>query len=243
MDIYFYLFASFGVIVFGLAKGGFPGPISMLSVPIMSFAMSPLKAAGILLPLLIIMDVIALYLYWKKWDTKILKIIIPSSIIGIIIGSFTFQYTSENQIRIIVGVISILFVVISIYQKNNALLNPTNTKGVFWSGAAGYTSFLIHAGNPPINFYVLPLKMDKLTYLSTMTLTFFIINFVKIFPYYYFDLLAPSNLKVSITLAPLAILSVILGFYIQKIISEKFFFNIIYFLLFVSGMKLIFDAI
>ena len=79
MDIYFLFFASFGVIVFGLSKGGFPGPISMLAVPIMSFAMNPLKAAGILLPLLLVMDVIALYLYWNKWDIKLLKIIIPSS--------------------------------------------------------------------------------------------------------------------------------------------------------------------
>ena len=243
MDIYFLFFASFGIIVFGLSKGGFPGPISMLAVPIMSFAMSPLKAVGILLPLLLVMDLIALYLYWNKWDLKLLKIIIPSSIIGIIIGSITFQYTSENQIRILVGIISILFVVISIYQKNSSLLNPTKSKGIFWSGAAGYTSFLIHAGNPPINFYVLPLKLDKLTYLGTMTMTFFIINFVKIFPYYYFDLLAPSNLKVSFLLLPLAITSVVIGFYIQKFISEKLFFNIVYILLFVSGFKLIFDAL
>ena len=243
MDIYFLLFASFGVIIFGLSKGGFPGPISMLAVPIMSFAMSPLKAAGILLPLLLVMDVIALYLYWNKWDIKLLKIIVPSSIIGIVIGTITFQYTSENQIRVLVGIISILFVIISIYQKNSSFLNPTNSKGVFWSGAAGYTSFLIHAGNPPINFYVLPLKLDKLTYLGTMTMTFFIINLVKLFPYYYLDLLAPSNLRVSLLLFPLAILSVLFGFYIQKFISERLFFNIVYMLLFVSGFKLIFDAI
>ena len=243
MDIYFLFFASFGVIVFGLSKGGFPGPISMLSVPIMSFAMSPLKAAGILLPLLLVMDVIALYLYWNKWDMKLLKIIIPSSIIGIIIGSITFRYTSEDQIRLLVGIIAILFVLISIYQKNSSLLIPTKSKGIFWSGVAGYTSFLIHAGNPPINFYVLPLKLDKLTYLGTMTMTFFIINFVKIFPYYYFDLLAPSNLKISLLLFPLAALSVLFGFYIQKYISEKLFFSIIYILLFISGFKLIIDAI
>tara|TARA_B100002051_G_C16628169_1_gene581821 strand:+ start:53 stop:784 length:732 start_codon:yes stop_codon:yes gene_type:complete len=243
MDFYFYLFASFGVIVFGLSKGGFPGPISMLAVPVMSFAMSPLKAAGILLPLLLVMDVIAIYLYWNKWNIKLLKIIVPSSILGIAIGTFTFQYTSENQIRILVGAISILFVILSLYQKNSLLLNPTKTKGIFWSGAAGYTSFLIHAGNPPINFYVLPLKLDKMTYIGTMTMTFFIINIVKIVPYYYLDLLAPSNLKISLLLFPLAIISVIFGFYIQKFISEKIFFNIIYFLLFLSGLKLIFDAI
>ena len=200
MDPIFLIFASFGVFVFGLSKGGVPGPIAMLAVPVMSFAMSPLQAAGILLPLLIIMDFSAIYLYWKKWINKILKIIIPASIIGIIIGAFTFQYTSENQIRIIVGSISILFVAISLIQKSNSLLKPTNTKGFFWSSTAGYTSFLIHAGGPPINFYLLPLKLDKLSYLGTMTLSFCVINLVKLIPYYSLDLLVISNLKISFIL-------------------------------------------
>ena len=112
MDLSIFFFAAFGVAVFGIGKGGFAGPISMLAVPVMSFVMNPIQAAGILLPLLVLMDVMALYIYWKKWRTDIFKIIIPASIIGIIIGSLTFQYTSENQIRLVVGIISILFVII-----------------------------------------------------------------------------------------------------------------------------------
>ena len=72
MDPVFLAFAAFGVFVFGISKGVVPGPIAMLAVPVMSFAMSPLQAAGILLPLLIIMDFSAIYLYWKKWINKIL---------------------------------------------------------------------------------------------------------------------------------------------------------------------------
>ena len=98
MDFYFYFFASLGVFVFGISKGGVPGPIAMLAVPVMSFVMSPLQAAGILLPLLIIMDFSAIYLYWKKWINRILKIIIPASIIGILFGTLTFEFTNEDQI-------------------------------------------------------------------------------------------------------------------------------------------------
>ena len=243
MDLTFFLLASFGVIVFGISKGGFPGPIAMLAVPVMSFVMSPIKAAAILLPLLIIMDIIAIFIYWKKWRLNILKIIIPASIIGIIIGSFTFQFTSENQIRIIVGTISILFVVISFIQKSNFLLKPTKIKGSFWSATAGYTSFLIHAGGPPINFYLLPLKLDKLSYLGTMTLSFCVINLVKLIPYYSLDLLIVSNIKISFILLPLAIISVFFGYIIQKKIPEKLFYNIIYIVLLISGFKLIFDGI
>ena len=166
MDLSIFCFAAFGVAVFGIGKGGFAGPISMLAVPVMSFVMNPIQAAGILLPLLVLMDVMAMYIYWKKWRVDIFKIIIPASIIGIIIGSLTFQYTSENQIRLVVGIISILFVIISLIQKNNLALKPTKIKGIFWSGTAGYTSFLIHAGAPPMNFYMLPLKLDKTIYIA-----------------------------------------------------------------------------
>ena len=243
MDPIFLAFASFGVFVFGISKGGVPGPIAMLAVPVMSFAMSPLQAAGILLPLLIIMDFSAIYLYWKKWINNIVKIIIPASIIGILFGAFTFQYTNENQIRIVVGVISIIFVFVSFIQRSNLLLKPTNIKGYFWSSIAGYTSFLIHAGNPPINFYMLPLKLDKVSFIGTMTLAFLVINVVKLVPYYYVGLLAPSNLIVSLILLPLAFVSVLFGYFLQKKIPEKLFFNIVYVLLFLSGCKLIYDGI
>ena len=243
METNLYLFAAIGVFFFGIAKGGFAGPISMLAIPLMSLVMSPLKAAGILLPILVLMDIIAIFIFWKKWDVKILKIIIPASIIGIIFGTFTFQYTTENQIRLIVGIITILFVIISVVQKNNLLLRPTKIKGYFWAGTSGYTSFLIHAGAPPMNFYMLPLKLDKITYIGTATYAYFIINLVKLIPYYYLNLLGTSNLRISFYLVPIAIISVGIGYYLQKIISEKIFFNIIYILLFVSGLKLIYDAI
>ena len=243
MDFYFYFFACLGVFVFGISKGGVPGPIAMLAVPVMSFVMSPLQAAGILLPLLIIMDFSAIYLYWKKWINRILKIIIPASIIGILFGTLTFEFTNEDQIRIMVGIISIIFVLVSFIQKNNYLLKPTRFKGYFWSSVAGYTSFLIHAGNPPINFYMLPLKLDKISFIGTMTLAFMVINLVKLVPYYYVGLLAPSNLMISLYLLPLAFISVLIGYFLQKKIPEKLFFNIVYVLLFLSGCKLIFDGI
>ena len=154
MDPTFLAFASFGVFVFGISKGGVPGPIAMLAVPVMSFAMSPLQAAGILLPLLIIMDFSAIYLYWKKWLNNIVKIIIPASIIGILFGTFTFQYTNENQIRIVVGAISIIFVLVSFIQRNNLLLKPTNIKGYFWSSIAEVILYCSFGNNVFICFII-----------------------------------------------------------------------------------------
>ena len=75
MDLYFYLYASLGVVLFGISKGGFAGPIAILSIPIMSLSMNPIMAAAILLPVLLIMDVVAMFIYWNKWDLENIKII------------------------------------------------------------------------------------------------------------------------------------------------------------------------
>ena len=243
IDIYFYFIASIGVILFGISKGGFAGPIAILSLPIMTLAMSPVMAAAILLPVLLIMDVIAMYLYWKTWDMKNIKIIIPPALIGIFIGAMTFNYSSDDSIRIIIGTIAILFILLSIIQKNNLLIKPTKTKGTFWSLVAGYTSFLIHSGGTPVNLYLLPQKLNKTIYVGTMTLTFLIINVIKLVPYYYLDLFVISNIKASLILSPLAPISIYLGYYLHKKVNEEIFYFFIYLFLAVGGVKLIYDGI
>ena len=153
MDLLFYFYASLGVILFGISKGGFAGPVAILSIPIMALVMSPIKAAAILLPVLLIMDVVAMYIYWNKWDLNNVKIILPPAIIGILIGTVTFSFTSEDGIRIIIGCIAIIFIILSFLQKNNKLIRPTKNKGIFWSLVGGYTSFIIHSGGTPVNFF------------------------------------------------------------------------------------------
>ena len=242
-DFYFYITAIPAVMLFGISKGGFAGPIAILAVPLMSMTISPVIAAGIMLPILIIMDITALYFYWNKWKLDIVKLIIPPSIIGIIIGSITFSYISDNGVRVIIGSIALLFILFTILQSGNFLIKPTKKKGIFWSTVAGYTSFLIHAGGPPLNFYLLPQKMHKTIYVSTFTLAFAIINAVKLIPYYFLGQLAPSYMVISLILLPLAPVGIIIGYYLHKKVSEKIFYKFIYFFLAIGGFKLIYDGI
>ena len=209
----------------------------------MALVMSPITAAAILLPVLLVMDVVAMYIYWNKWDLKNIKIILPSAMIGILIGSITFSFTSEDSIRIIIGCIAIIFIILSFLQQNNQLVKPTKKKGIFWSLIGGYTSFIIHSGGTPVNFFLLPQKLDKTVYVATMTLAFLIINIVKLLPYYLLDQLVFSNLKVSLILSPLAPISIYLGYYLHKKINDKTFYLFIYFFLALGGIKLIYDGI
>ena len=131
MDLLFYFYASIGVILFGVSKGGFAPPIAILSIPIMAIVMSPIRAAAILLPVLLIMDFVAIYIYWNKWDIKNIKIILPPAMMGIFIGTVTFSFTSEDSIRIIIGLIAIIFIILSLFQENSQLLKPTKKRRFF----------------------------------------------------------------------------------------------------------------
>tara|TARA_Y100001970_G_scaffold263287_1_gene348578 strand:- start:690 stop:1424 length:735 start_codon:yes stop_codon:yes gene_type:complete len=243
MDITFYLCACLGIIIFGISKGGFAGPASILAVPVMSLAMNPTLAAGILLPILLIMDFIATYFYWKKWDLKIVKLIIPPAFLGIIIGGLTFKFINPDNIKVIIGGICILFIAFKTLKKDNIFFRPSKTQGKFWSLITGYTSCIIHAGGQPISFYLLPLKLDKTLYVGTATLVFLYVNLFKLIPYYFLDLLILSNLKTSLLLSPLAPLSIYFGYYLHKKFNEEIFYLIIYILLGLSGAKLIYDGL
>lgn len=131
MDLLFYFYASIGVILFGISKGGFAGPVAILSIPIMALVMSPIKAAAILLPVLLIMDVVAMYIYWNKWSLKNVRIILPPAMIGILIGTTTFSFTSDDSIRIIIGLIAIIFIILSFFQQNSQVIKPTKKRGFF----------------------------------------------------------------------------------------------------------------
>ena len=83
--------------------------MTLISVPLMTIVMPLNQALGIILPILIFSDFIAVYKYRKEFDLGTLKLMVPFAAIGIIIGSLTFSYFSEDLLKFIIGVMGFLF--------------------------------------------------------------------------------------------------------------------------------------
>jgi hypothetical protein len=107
-DPWFYAAALPAVLVLGLAKGGF-GSVGLLVVPILSLVVSPVQAAGIVLPILVLSDLVALASYWGQWDGRVMAIMLPGALVGVAIGWWTAAWVGEEQIRLILGLISVAF--------------------------------------------------------------------------------------------------------------------------------------
>ncbi|MDE0754417.1 MAG: sulfite exporter TauE/SafE family protein [Woeseiaceae bacterium] len=246
-DPYFYLVAIPAIMIYGISKGGFAGGLGVIAVPLMALVISPLQAAAILLPILCAMDLVALWTFRGQWVWPELKLIIPASFIGIASGTLLFSEMSPAIILLLLGTISIVFTLHhwlqhlrsgSARQKN---FGPVI--GIMAAAISGFTSFVAHAGGPPLGMYLLRRGLDKTAFVATTAVFFAVANYVKLVPYAWLGQLDASNLKTSLALMILAPISILLGFWLHKRVSQEFFFKFVYGSLFFVGLKLTWDGI
>ncbi len=238
--------AVFAVIITGISKGGFGG-LGLFAVPIMALAISPIQAAGIMLPILIIMDWVSIWAYRKTWDKSLLLLTLPGAIIGIAIGGLLAGYVDDRFVRLSVGLIAVLFPIYAIAMpllkfEPGAGVKDNKPLGVFAGGVAGFTSFLAHAGGPPFQAYAIPQGLEKRTYAGTSVMFFFVVNFIKLIPYAMLGQFDATNLKTSAMLIPLAPIGVLIGVWFLKRINQETFYRIMYGLIFITGLKLLYDG-
>ena len=242
-DPLFFAVAIPAVLLYGIAKGGFAGPLAILGVPLMSLVISPLQAAAILLPILCVQDLISIYSYRNSFHLKNLQILIPAAILGIFAGYLWFSLLSEQNIKIFLGFIAIIFS-LNYFFFSDALKKGSISfsKGTFWGAVSGFTSFGIHAGGLPFNIYMLPQKLDHRVYVGTAALFFGIVNFIKLYPYYLLDQLRIENITIALLLMPFAPIGFYIGYKLTQRIDGERFYSLTYACLLLIGLKLLNDG-
>ena len=208
-DPWFYAAAIPAVFLVGLSKGGFGGTFAMLGVPILALVISPLQAAGIMLPILVVMDIIALIAYKGRADWKSLTILLPAATLGIGIGWATAAYVNDAFVTFLIGVISIAFVADYVFKQRKKTHSAGHNipKGSFWGAIAGFTSFISHTGGPPFQMYVLPLRLAPTLFAGTAVIFFAVVNAIKLVPYFLLGQFDTTNLSTSVTLFPVALVA------------------------------------
>ena len=243
INLLFFIAVVPAIILFGIAKSGLGGSIALISIPLMTIAMPLTEALGIILPILIFSDFIATYKYRKEFDLGTLKLIVPFAALGIVIGSFTFSYFSEDLLKFIIGLMGFLFAGhYFLFKKNKEAKSEKNLiKGGICSTIAGFTSFCVHAGGTPTSIYLLPLRMRKEIYVGTRIIFFTFVNLIKLPLYINLSMTNLETFKQSVILFPVALLGILIGYKLLKIIEERLFYNILYALIFVTSTKLLYD--
>jgi uncharacterized membrane protein YfcA len=249
-DFQFYAIAIPAVLLVGFSKGGMGEALSLMGVPLLSLAVSPVQAAALLLPILIAMDLVSLWMWRQHGDTKTLTMLLPGALVGIAIGWATSAYVPRDALRLIIGVITVLFVLryaYNVWRARRGIVIPAKPhrplQASFLGSFAGYGSFVAHAGGPPFQIYALPLKLQPREYTGTMVRFFAILNAVKLIPYFALGQLDLSNLTTSMTLFPLAMLATMTGAWVVRRMQPQVFYPFMYTIAFLAGLKLAYDGL
>ena len=240
----FWVIAVIAAFLTGVSKGGVP-IVGALTVPVLSLVISPVAAAGLMLPVYVISDWFGLFAYSKEFDRRVLLIACVSMTIGVGIGWATAKLIPEAWVTVLVGVISVAFALNQLLRR--AVLGaPRRAEwgtGLFWCSIAGFTSFVSHTGGPPYQVWTLPLGMKKAVFAGTSTIAFAYINAVKLVPYYFLGQINLSSLEVALKLAPFAAAAVFFGVWVVKRLPEKLFFQIVTWSLLIIGCQLIWKGL
>ncbi len=247
-DPFFYLVAIPAVFLLGLTKGGFAG-IGVVAVPMMTLAVSPVMAASIILPILLVQDVVSVWSFRKTWDKAILVLMLPAAAVGIVLGWALAALVDESAVRLAVGAISVVFALQRLWAER-ALKAADEIEagparpwfGVLCGATAGFTSQIAHAGGPPFQIYALPRGLPRDVFIGTSAIFFGVVNWMKVPAYMALGQLTPQALATAGVLLPLAIASTWAGVWLVRRVPAEGFYKLIYVLLVLVGGKLMFDG-
>ena len=245
-DYFYYGCAIVAVVISGLAKGGFAG-VGALAMPILALAIDPVRAAAIMLPILIMQDAVSVWAFRRSWDGGILRVMLPGMAAGVALGYLFAAEVPESAVLGALGAISIIFGLQRLWvERGGAIVLPSSSPG--WVGmifgvVTGFTSQIAHAGAPPFQMWVLPKKLPRDILVGTTAIAFAAMNWIKVPAYAALGQFTSENLTATAMLAPVAIASTFAGVVLVRKVDPARFYTFIYVMMVLLGVKLVADAV
>lgn len=238
---------AFAALIAGFSKAGFGGGISAAATPMLALVVDPTIAVGAMLPVLMAVDIAAVKAHWRKWSWPDAKRLIMGAVPGIAIGTALHAATDPDVFRVLIGVLSLLFVFYQLAKARGWLkVSAASVPGYmayFWGCVAGFTSFVSHSGGPPVMIYMFGRNLGKSEFLATTVVTFWAINLLKFPPYIALGFYSGGASWLMLWLLPFALIGVRLGLWAVHRLSDRGFFLVTYVFLVFAGCKLIHDGL
>lgn len=230
-------------LMIGLAKGGL-STMAGLAVPFLAIFMNPIEAAALTLPVFLVTDWFAVWLYRQNASMKNVAILVPSSLAGIAVATIIVGFAPESLLLILTASVG-LWTCLRSWLGNSAdtaARPPEVGRGVFWGVITGITTFITHTGAPPAQMYLLPQKLSRLAFAGTMAIVFAIANLSKLPGYHTLGLFQDFPLGLAASLAGVGLVGTAVGRQIVLRLTDQAYVRIVEVMLFVLSMALFWKA-
>jgi uncharacterized protein len=246
-DPWFYAVGLLTTFLMAASKGAFGGGLAIIGVPMLALVTDPISAAIIVAPLVAFMDIFALRAFppstWSKPDLAWLSM---GLLIGLFLGWMFFTAVDPRIVVLVIALVTLGFTLRWFLRDRLAPPPPHGVRparAVGLSILSGFTTFIAHAGGPPVAMYLLARGLDKSVYAGTTVAVFMLANFIKLTPFVLLGMERPQTLAAALAFAPVVPFGVILGKALHDRMDQQRLYFWCYVLLLVVGAKLLFDAV
>jgi uncharacterized protein len=241
-----YMLAVPAVILLGLSKGGFAG-MGALAMPMLALVVDPVRAAAILLPILIAQDAVGVWAFRRTVDWRLIGWMMPGALGGVWLGYVFAASLPASGVMVMVGAISVTFGLYRLWAARRPVRAQAPRRWPEWVGTllgvvSGYTSQIAHAGQPPFQIWVLPRGLPRDMLVGTTALFFAALNWIKVPAYLALGQFSAQNLAVSAALFPLAIAATLAGVWLVRRVPADRFYTAIYCLMVAVGVALVWEG-
>jgi hypothetical protein len=243
-DPAFYAVAVPAALLVGLGKSGVAGGFGILAVPLIALVTPVPPAAAIVLPLLTVGDLFGLAALIRERDRGLLRVLLPAGLAGTVVGFLLFGVLSPKAVSAVLGVMTLLFIAQRAWSSSGTAARVVPRGFTALAGlASGVTSFVAHAGGPPISIALLPMRLAPAVFAGTTTVFFTVINASKWAPYAWLGVVDLINMVTALALAPFAVLGVWLGVKLLRRLPPVWFYRLVSAGLLLTGLKLTWDGL
>lgn len=238
-DILLLIVAAAGI---GISKSGFAG-ISMVHVLVFAFVFGAKSSTGVLLPMLIIGDLLAIKIHGRKVDWKKIRQLLPATMTGVIVGTFAMDRMNEDLFKPTVGVIILVLSglqVVRIWRPKLFDQTP-HEKWFAWllGFVAGVTTMLANAAGPVVALYFLAIGLPKLEFVACSAWFFLIINVFKIPFSMFLGLINLKSLVIDTLFSPAILVGMLIGKWMLDRIPQKLFDSLLLAFTIVAALRLV----
>lgn len=213
---------AFAVFLLGLAKSGIKG-IGIIIVVLLAFVFGEKASTGILLPMLITADIMAVIYYNRHANWSYIKKLLPWMVVGVLVGVWVGNDISETLFKRLMALIILLSVLLMFYsEKQKSQVFPNNQFVATTAGfLAGFTTMIGNLAGPIANIYFLAMRLPKNEFIGTAAWLFFLINLFKLpFHIFVWETVNIKTLVLNSVMAPILVLGFFIGVLIVRQISN-----------------------
>ncbi|MFD5256900.1 sulfite exporter TauE/SafE family protein [Streptomyces bobili] len=231
----------------GFSKTAVSGA-NTVSLAIFAAVLPARDSTGVLLPILIAGDVLAVLTYRRHAHWPTLWRLFPAVAAGVVAGTLFLMWADDAAVRTSIGVILLFMTGVTLWRRRTAekaddpdavVTRAGRLKARSYGVLGGFTTMVANAGGPVMSMYLLSAGFRKLGFLGTSAFFFLIVNVSKVPFSVGLGLIDGRSLLLDAALVAFVVPGALLGRWAVHRINQRLFERLVIAATVVGGVQLL----